>query len=186
MSPRTMTTRWPSFLENAPQVDLLEVCCPSNSGLASMMEKRGGSSARIGLHNYDLGAKDGLRGALDMADQLHPQFMWISTPCGPFSPIQTLFNERSEEQRRRSMQRQKKGRKLIKAGVEMAYRQTNEAVILDGSGRPTTKGGMSRRSRSFYSSWPSEESCVRRCLMGAWLGSRLLTRESQCGNNGGL
>ena len=112
--------------ERNSQVDLLEVCCPKDSGLANMMEKRGGTAARIGLHNHDLGTRNGLQGALDMAEQLQPLFMWVSCvslPCGPFSPIQTLFKEMTEDQLRRSQLRQKKARKLIKGGIEMVRRQ---------------------------------------------------------------
>ena len=106
-----------------------------------MRERRGGTSARIGLHNYDLATKRGVEGALKLAAELQPRFMWISTPCGPFSPIQALFNEKTESQKEKSLQRQERARKVIKSGVQLALQQLAVGEILDGSGPPTIKVG---------------------------------------------
>ena len=83
-------------------IDLLEVCCPGDSRLSEAVRERGGQAGRVGLHNFDLCTKDGVDGALAQAQALHPRYMWISTPCGPFSPIQALFNEATDDAKRKS------------------------------------------------------------------------------------
>ena len=104
-------------------IDLLEVCCPSDSRLSEAVRERGGQAGRVGLHNFDLCTKDGVDGALAQAQALHPRFMWISTPCGPFSPIQALFNEATDDAKRKSGYRKKRARKVIRAAIKMAYAQ---------------------------------------------------------------
>ena len=105
------------------QVDLMEIGCPANSGLSWKMSQHGGVSARVGLHNHDLSTKYGLNGALAMAERLRPRFMWISTPCGPFSPIQALFKEKPEIQKEKSLKRQRRARKIIRSAVQLALQQ---------------------------------------------------------------
>ena len=111
----------PKAIPNA--IDLLEVCCPQDSKLAEAVRERGGHAERIGLRNFDLGTKDGVTGALAQAEALHPRYMWISTPCGPFSPIQTLFNEATDDAKRKSGYKKKRARKVIRAATQLAYAQ---------------------------------------------------------------
>ena len=81
---------------------LLEVACCPNSRLSSaIQEKAGYSDAAIRCshwNNCDLGSSDGVKLILQNIDQKQPLNVWISTECGPFSPMQNL-NQRTEDQR---------------------------------------------------------------------------------------
>ena len=111
------------ILATSPQVDLMEVCCPPDSTLVETFHERGRSAIRIGLPALDLSTTRGCNELLDMVSRHRPKILWISLPCGPYSPIQTLFNESTEEMKAKSMLRQKKARKLIRNGLRAAYRQ---------------------------------------------------------------
>ena len=54
------TMRCFSSLANGRQLDLLEVCAPWDSPLASAVENHGGTVFRMGIHNgFDLGTRAG-------------------------------------------------------------------------------------------------------------------------------
>ena len=81
---------------------LLEVACSPNSRLsAAVQELAGYPEAAVRCshwNNFDLGTHDGVKLLLQKIDQLNPMHVWISTDCGPYSPIQNL-NMRTEDQR---------------------------------------------------------------------------------------
>ena len=99
-------------------VDLLEVCCPPDSALAAMVEKLGGTSARVTEKNMNLTTVDGLEAALQFVRKEKPRWLWVSFPCGATSPIQHL-NELSEEAWLKSMARRRKSRRLVRRGLKL-------------------------------------------------------------------
>ena len=81
---------------------LLEVACESTSMLSSEVQKRMGSetaAVRASLWNgHDLSTTAGVRLTLNQVRLQRPQHVWLSPPCGPFSPLQNT-NQRTESQR---------------------------------------------------------------------------------------
>ena len=84
------------------RLKLLEVACSPNSVLSETMHKitKSESSARrCSLFNgYDLGTNDGIHKVIQDIDQLHPEHVWLSPECGPFSVMQNI-NRRNESQK---------------------------------------------------------------------------------------
>jgi len=60
-----------------------------------------------------------------MIQRHRPRLLWISLPCGPYSPILSLFNENTEEQLAKSLDRKRKARKLIRNGIKAARLQVD-------------------------------------------------------------
>ena len=81
---------------------LLEVACSPESVLTRVTRERAGyQEAAIRCshwNNHDLRTGEVVKLILSLIDRLRPQHVWISTECGPYSPIQNL-NQRTEEQR---------------------------------------------------------------------------------------
>lgn len=101
-------------LRNHGRVDLLEVCAPWDSPLASAVEQLGGTALRVGLHNgFDLSTNGGLRKTLSLLRKIKPRYVHISPPCFPFSIMQNA-NQRSEEQQANLMKKKQIGRRILK------------------------------------------------------------------------
>ena len=81
---------------------LMEVACSPNSVLSSVVQAQAGyEEAAIRCahwNNYDLSTGEGVKLLLQRVDQCNPLHIWISTECGPFSPMQNL-NQRTEQQK---------------------------------------------------------------------------------------
>ena len=81
---------------------LMEIACCPNSRLSSaIQEKAGYTDAAIRCshwNNCDLESSAGVKLILQKIDQKQPLNLWISTECGPYSPMQNL-NQRTESQR---------------------------------------------------------------------------------------
>lgn len=105
------------------QCDLLELCCPPDSRLVSTMLDHGQRALRIGLPAIDLSTKVGLQEVKGMIKKHRPKVLWISLPCGPYSPIQKLFNEDTPEKKEKSLLRKRHARKWIRNGIEAARTQ---------------------------------------------------------------
>ena len=104
-------------------VDLMEVCCPIDSTLVEVFLEKGRKALRVGLPAFDLSTQQGLDESRAMLRRHRPKVAWFSLPCGPYSPIQALFNEDTEEKKRRSKKRKRHSRKLIKNGLLLAREQ---------------------------------------------------------------
>ena len=80
----------------------MEVACSSDSVLSSDIHNRAGyREAAIRCSHWngcDLSSSAGVKLILQQIDQYHPKHIWISTECGPFSPMQNL-NQRTDSQR---------------------------------------------------------------------------------------
>ena len=98
------------------QLDLLEVCCPP--ALSAMVEKLGGTSARVTEKNMNLSTTQGLQQALSMVRSEKPRWLWVAFPCGATSAIQNL-NELTDEAWQKSMMKKKKSRRLVRRGLQL-------------------------------------------------------------------
>ena len=86
---------------NFPAVELMEVCCPVDSRLVETFLSKGRQAIRIGLPAFDLSKRSGKEELMRMVDKHRPKLLWFSLPCGPYSPIQTVFNEDTPEKLRK-------------------------------------------------------------------------------------
>ena len=113
-----------AILETSGSVcDLLEVCCGKDSGLSSRVLEAGGIAHRIGLDNgMDLSTEHGFQKASRFAEEVKPRYMWISTPCGPNSPIQNM-NQKTPEQWKRLLDKRKKSKKINSRAIRLAKEQ---------------------------------------------------------------
>lgn len=103
--------------------DLMEVCCDMNSGLAHMVNSKGGVGYRVGTHNdMDLTMERGYHRASSFGKEVQPRWMWFSTPCGPNSPIQNM-NQRTDEQVQRLAKKRVKSKYLIRRCIRLAEEQ---------------------------------------------------------------
>ena len=114
---------WRDLLPPQDGIDLLEICCPPDSRLTQVFLDAGRTAMRVGLPAHDLSSKKGVLDIKEMINSYKPKFAWFSLPCGPYSPIQELFNEKDEKATQRSLERKKKSKKLIKNGLEVATHQ---------------------------------------------------------------
>ena len=134
------------LLPAASEVALMEVCCPPDSQLSETFLRHGLTTIRLGLPATDLSTKAGLAEVLMMVDKWRPSFMWLSLPCGPFSPLSEPL---SEAQWAQSQARQRKARRLIRHGLAVARRQLLFGGSLHGSGRAPTVPGICPRFATF-------------------------------------
>ena len=114
---------WRDLLPPQDGIDLLETCCPPDSRLTQVFLDAGRTALRVGLPAHDLSSKKGVLEIKEMISRWKPKVAWFSLPCGPYSPIQELFNEKDEKAMQRSLERKKKSKKLIKNGLEVATHQ---------------------------------------------------------------
>ncbi|CAK9061025.1 Retrovirus-related Pol polyprotein from transposon RE1 (Retro element 1) (AtRE1) [Includes: Protease RE1 [Durusdinium trenchii] len=61
-----------------------------------------------------------------MIHDLRPKMMWISLPCGPYSPIQHIFNQATPEQEAALLLKKKRSRKLIRNALRLVKTQLEE------------------------------------------------------------
>lgn len=105
------------------QCDLLEVCCKADSTLTETINSRGGVSFRVGIQNrMDMTTLLGKTRAKEFARLVKPKVLWISPPCGPYSPLQNL-NQNNPEQCKNLFQKRKRSRKLNRSCIELAEEQ---------------------------------------------------------------
>ena len=100
-------------------VEMIEVCCPPDSKLTQTFLSKGRQAMRIGLPAFDLSKRRGK----EELKRIVTGLLWFSLPCGPYSPIQELFNEDTPEKKQKSEERKSKSRKLIWNALEVALLQ---------------------------------------------------------------
>ena len=93
---------------------LLEVACSPESRLSSTVQSMSGrddAAMRVSYWNGgDLGSGAGVKHVLGLIDEHHPEHVYISPECGPYSPIQNL-NQNTPEQRQ---ELERKRREVLK------------------------------------------------------------------------
>ena len=103
---------------------LLEVACDSDSILTTTIQEQvgcTGAAHRASLWNgADLGTSAGVKLILERIATERPGTVWLSPPCGPFSPLQHT-NARSAEQRE-ELKRKREVAKRVYAGAAIVYR----------------------------------------------------------------
>lgn len=100
------------------QLDLIEVCCPPGSSLSAKVEQMGGRAVRVTEKNMNLNTVTGMEQTISLVRTERPRWLWISLPCGASSPIQGL-NELDEESWRKSQERKRRSRKLIRRAINV-------------------------------------------------------------------
>ena len=116
---------WASIFK-IDRVDLLELCCPSDSPLSAAVASAGGTSERIGLHNgYNMATSTGFNRAMNTLKACRPRKLWISTPCGPNSPLQNA-NQRTDQQIRDLMHKRRVSKRIIANCLEIAKEQLRQ------------------------------------------------------------
>ena len=83
------------------RLDFLEIACEPDSVLSETFIARTGrsdSASRCSLWSgHDLSRPEGLAMTLEQIRVLRPKMVWISPPCGPYSPMQNV-NQRNSAQ----------------------------------------------------------------------------------------
>ena len=94
---------------------LMEVVCAPDSLLSMAVQERTGvesSATRASIWNgCDLCHGRGVKLVLDRLKVERPENVWISTPCGPFSPMQNV-NQRTETQRQELQEKRRYAQKI--------------------------------------------------------------------------
>ena len=103
---------------------LMEIACAPDSLLTRAVQAHTGlasSATRCSLWNAgDLSTSEGLRLVLDRVRLEKPQHVWLSTPCGPFSPMQRV-NQRNEQQQQALSDKRKHAMKIY-TGAACVFR----------------------------------------------------------------
>ena len=103
---------------------LMEVACDSDSVLSRVIQEEvgcEGAALRASLWNgADLSTSAGVRMVLERIGLENPSTVWLSPPCGPFSPMQHT-NARTPEQSE-ELKRKRDQAKRIYAGAAIVFR----------------------------------------------------------------
>ena len=111
---------WAS-VSGASRLFLMELACAPDSLMTSEALRKGLTAERCSLWNgYDLRTGDGVKRAVQFVSQKKPEFLWIATECGPFSPIQNC-NQRTPEQQTSLKEKQLDARKQHVGALVVAY-----------------------------------------------------------------
>ena len=117
---------WQDILPPEDGIDLMEICCPPDSRLTQTFLDRGRKAIRVGLPAHNIATSKGVQEIKNMITRWKPKLTWFSLPCGPFSPIQELFNEKDDLAKAKSMERKQKAKKMIKNGLDIATHQLQQ------------------------------------------------------------
>ena len=105
------------------RMEFLEVACEPDSLLADTVRARTGRSDAAGRSSlwcgHDLATSAGLSKVLEQIHVLRPRNVWVSPPCGPYSPLQHV-NQRTPSQIR--------DLKAKRATAQRIYESTLEIV----------------------------------------------------------
>ena len=137
------------IMVTAPQVDLMEVCCPIDSTLVEVFHEHGRSALRVGLPACDLSTQRGCVELAQMVSRHRPRLLWFSLPCGSYEPSQKASYERTDEMLKKSQQRQRKSRKMMKHAIEIAYQQLEGGREIAWEWPSSNGGWQVREMRSF-------------------------------------
>ena len=164
------TMRCFSSLANGRQLDLLEVCAPWDSPLASAVENHGGTVFRMGIHNgFDLGTRAGFLKAVYVLKRLRPRYVHVSPPCFPFSIMQNA-NQRNSEQIRELEAKRQTGRRILRHCTRLLEIQIMElgsqggwATADHAVSQEEHDGGLEQPLRALSWKEPSLKKATRLC-----------------------
>ncbi|CAK9111156.1 unnamed protein product, partial [Durusdinium trenchii] len=114
------------LFNTSSQVDLMEVRCPPDSRLSQTFLDNNRKAIRVGLPAHDLSNSKDTEEIIAMIHDLRPKMMWISLPCGPYSPIQHIFNQATPEQEAALLLKKKRSRKLTRNALRLVKTQLEE------------------------------------------------------------
>ena len=150
----TVAERW-------GQIDLLEVCCSSDSGLAAEVEATGGRASRMSHWcGYDLSTKHGSDKALSWIRTNRPRWTWFSPPCDQQCARQRINDARFGHDPEYAARRQKKKQRSdrINANVKKLYlacvREGLSTPVLE---QPTSCESWRRTFKNFKEQFGSAE-----------------------------
>jgi hypothetical protein len=104
------------------RVILVEVACSPASVLSEEVIKQKGEGSAIRCSHWngcDLRFAEGVRNCKEVISRTKPKHIWISTECGPFSPLQNL-NKKTEEQRENLRAKRADAMKQYEGGMAVA------------------------------------------------------------------
>ena len=105
---------WEALISNGQdqKLFLVEIACSQDSALSEEVQKQGLTAARLSIWNdHDLSTGEGVRRCVKFIEKHRPRYVWISTECGAFSPMQNR-NQRNPEQIETLKRKQNEARKL--------------------------------------------------------------------------
>ena len=106
---------------SAPTV--IELCCEEDSIISQTVIANGGQAYRCGLHNgFDILTEQGVQKVIHLIEDVHPDLLWVSFPCGPTSSIQEL-NMLTEEGRKKIQKKVQRSKKLVTNGIRIMETQ---------------------------------------------------------------
>ena len=88
-------------LSRQSDVLLAELCCSTTSLLSSTCHQLFGQHSAIRMSDWngcDMSTSEGTKFACHMLSRCKPVVLWVSSECGPYSPLQNI-NQRTEQQR---------------------------------------------------------------------------------------
>ena len=89
-----------SSIPRASHVLLCELCCSPTSVLSATCHQMLGQQSAVRMsdwNGYDMGTEDGVKLACKALKRFQPRVLWISSECGPYSPLQNI-NTRTTQQ----------------------------------------------------------------------------------------
>ena len=113
---------WEALLSNGQdqKLFLVEIARSQDSALSEEVQKQGLTAARLSIWNeHDLTTGEGVRRCIKFIEKHKPRYVWISTECGAFSPIQNC-NQKTPEQVESLKQKQRDARKQHVGGLIVA------------------------------------------------------------------
>ncbi|CAK9112566.1 unnamed protein product, partial [Durusdinium trenchii] len=142
---------WQDILPPEDGIDLMEICCPPDSRLTQTFLDRGRKAIRVGLPAHNIATSKGVQEIKNMITRWKPKLTWFSLPCGPFSPIQELFNEKDDLAKAKSMERKQKAKKMIKNGLDIATHQLQQGRDVAWEWPSNNRGWNLQLVRQFWS-----------------------------------
>ena len=113
---------WEALISNGQdqKLFLVEIACSQDSALSEEVQKQGLTAARLSIWNdHDLSTGEGVRRCVKFIEKHRPRYVWISTECGAFSPMQNC-NQRNPEQIETLKRKQNEARKQHIGGLVIA------------------------------------------------------------------
>ena len=109
-------------LTGSNRLELMEIACEPDSLLASAVQARTGRSdaaCRSSLWcGHDLATSAGLSRVLEQIRALKPKRVWVSPPCGPYSPLQNV-NQRTPAQVQDLKQKRATAQRIYESTLEI-------------------------------------------------------------------
>lgn len=111
---------------------LMELACYPDSRLGQEVERRFGQGSCLRASHWngaDLTTAAGVKVAMRTVRRHHPVHLWVSTECGPFSPLQRI-NQRTTLQKQRLDEKREQVRKQYDGAMRVARYASRKGVMV--------------------------------------------------------